>query len=201
MARAPPCGTRAGDLARCARPAVDGLPRRFVCDRGVRAGRARAGICLCRGRAGAPRARPPRTRRVSALALRVAAHARGLAGPRRPVRAWHARAARVRESGNRRRLPKHAGVCRAAAASRRGDHPAPRLRSARVPCGRGHRRRAGERHRDCVRARRHLLRAGSGERAPCQSIARGAGVSRHGRRIAVAAQARRVRAASDAGAA
>ena len=84
-------GTRAGDLARCARPAVDGLPRRLVCDRGVRAGRARAGICLCRGRAGAPRARPPRTRRVSAFALRVAAHARGLAGPRRPVRAGHAR--------------------------------------------------------------------------------------------------------------
>ena len=103
-----------------------------------------------------------RTGRVSAVALRVAAHARGVAGTRRALRAGCAGAARLRESGNRGRLPQHARVRRTAAASRRGDRPAPRLGGARVPCGRRHRRRAGERRRDRIRACRHLLRAGTG---------------------------------------
>ena len=51
------------------------------------------------------------------------------------------------------------------------------------------------RRRDLVRARRHVLRAGSRDGAAVEPLEPRSGVSRHRRRIAAAAQARRVRAA------
>ena len=62
----------------------------------------RARVCLCRRRPRARRPWPARAGCLPAAALRMAAHARRIAGARRLEQSRRAGAARLRESGNRR---------------------------------------------------------------------------------------------------
>ena len=188
-------------MARRARSAADGLPRRLVCDRRDRAGGAASAIRLRRGRAGAPRARPAGARRLSAAALRVAAHARRAAGVRRratpdtPVQLAYVN-------------PETGGDCLntlafTALLLRPGEEIAlPRISAARVfhaVEGTG-----DVQVNDTAIAFEHadtFCAPGLATGAAFEPLEPRSGVSRHRRRIATAAQARRVRAALTRGSA
>ena len=89
-------------------------------------------LWLRRRRPGARCAWPARAGSVPAAALRMAPHARRVAGARRLEQTRRAGAARLRESGNRRPLPEHARVrgTAACAPARRSFSPATRRRAS-----------------------------------------------------------------------
>ncbi len=164
----PAVGRQADRLGRCA------LPQR-----------RRGAVPLARR---AARAVPDAAFPVARRAARV-----GRTGDSDPAR--RSRAARLRQPGDRARMPGGVGLFGAPAASGRGAAAAPALRVGRPARGRGlghGRRRRGH---ASLRNRRHARRADARRRAARQRLGRGIGLSVRRGRCAAAAQAGNLRSA------